>query len=689
MIDYSASGGVAIVRLDAPPLNVLDLKLLDALVHAIDRAECDKAVRGIVIASTSDSFTAGADINLFRNIATGSEAASLSKRFQDAFNRIEACVKPVAAAVTGPLMGGGTELALAAHFRVISDTTRISMPEITLGILPGAGGTQRLTRVIGVEAALDMLLSGKPVNAAKALEMGLVNAVCEKKDTVSMAIELVESGVRPVVSGERTDRTADAAVNESALLRGRKKAAAMRPEIIAAGAILDAVETGVKHSFNEGLGSERTGFSRCMEGRAARNRIHLFFAGRETARIVSPDCAEAFKIDSTAVIGMGSMGTGIAQAFAAAGKKVTVFDTDAKTAQAGLDRIAESFERKIGRGASTREDADAVLGRIGAAKELKELADADLIIEAVFEDVQIKSALLAKISENCKPQTVIASNTSTIDLDLLAKSVTNPSRFVGLHFFNPAHSMPLVEVIRRNDTDGRVIASAMKLAAQMHKTPVLVNNRVGFVVNRIFIPYMVEAFALLEEGAQPEEIDAAMVDFGFAMGPLTLIDMTGIDILLFTDRQMQEAFPSHLPLSLIASALVEKRMLGQKSGCGIYRYDKGDRTTKKSDLTQEIVERVRRESKSVLRSFNREEITSRLVMRLVAEAMRVAQEGIAMRESDIDVATVLGIGFPDFRGGVMRYARDEGARTVYERLRTLSDACGKRYEPGTYLQSII
>ncbi|MBN1308030.1 MAG: enoyl-CoA hydratase/isomerase family protein, partial [Chitinispirillaceae bacterium] len=611
----------------------------------------------------------------------------ISRRFQETFDRVEQSEKPVCMALAGSVMGGALELALAGHYRVCATNTRCSMPEINLGILPGAGGTQRLPRLIGLGAALDMLLSARPVDAKEALAVGLVDALCEPSKLISTAKKFVMLGKKPPAGSGLTDKIVDAAANAAAFEKARKKAAEARPEIIASHNIIEAVVAGITGSYAEGLVKEQAGFAQCMATPAARNKIRLFFAARAAANVPGLDNIEPSAVATTAVVGMGSMGSGIAQVFAAGGKKTFVMDIDDETAEKGVGRIAESLDRKVQRGSLSRQKANDILGRISIAKNWEALASADLIIEAVFENIETKKAVMENIGAVGSSTALIATNTSTIDLDVLAEKLPRPQRLVGLHFFNPAHSMPLVEVIRRETTDPAVVASALRLMKDLRKTPVVVNNSVGFIVNRLFIPYLVEAFRLIEEGARPDEIDAAMVAFGFPMGPLALIDMAGIDILSFTDRILRAAYPHHIPLSRIAATMVDEGLLGQKTGCGVYAYEKGDRTPAKSVRAEEIIARVRNESGGKLRSFTREEITGRLVFRLVGEGFRLIEEKVVLREADIDVATVLGTAFPDFRGGVIGYARDLGLTEVNARLSALAAECGERYQPCRYLLS--
>ncbi|MBN2272164.1 MAG: enoyl-CoA hydratase/isomerase family protein [Sedimentisphaerales bacterium] len=681
MIEYSKSAGIATVRLNNPPLNAIGFELLEELTAAVSRANADQDVRGIIVTGIDEHFSAGADVNIFKEIASADDAIRTSRIFQEAFDAVENSRKPCAAAMAGNVIGGALELAMACHFRVCTRRTKFSFPEVTLGINPGAGGTQRLPRLIGVEAALKMILTGKPIKADEALELGLVDRVCEADELIETAYELLQSGKRPTVTSQRTDKISDIAANDEAFRQAQQLIEKARPEIIAPKKVSDAVRMGIDDSCQAGLKAEQEGFAECMETLAARNKIYLFFAARQTNKIPELDAAAAMNIAATAVVGTGSMGTGIAQAFAASGLPVVITDAEKEAVEKALARIGNSLERRIQQGKMSRQRAEEVLGRISRAKDWNDIGKADLVVEAVFEDVAVKCGVMSQIEAVCRSDAIIASNTSTIDLDILAECLNHPQRLTGLHFFNPAHAMPLVEVIRRVDTDAGVIATAMKLVKDIRKTPILVKNRAGFVVNRLFIPYLKEAFQLLEDGAEPRVIDATMVDFGFSMGPLTLIDMAGIDILALTDKQMCSAFSYHLPLSQVALSLVERGCLGQKTGAGVYTYRQGDYTPQDSDLTRSIIADVQMQAGKAAREIDAAEVTDRLIMRMAAEAFRVVEEQIAQRESDIDVAMVLGTGFPDFRGGVLKYAYDLGINEVIHRLESLVGRFGERFQP--------
>jgi len=689
MIEVTVTDGVCVLRLNSPPVNTMTPALLDALRAAVRRAAAQADVRGIIVTGGADHFSAGADVGLFRDVARAEDAVRISRVFQDALQEVEDSPKPVVAAVAGRMMGSALELAMACHYRVCTPGTRFSMPEVTLGINPGAGGTQRLPRLVGVEAALKMLLTAGAVDARQALDLGLVDAVSQGHGLLDAARAVLGSAPAPRRTRDRTDKVDDAAANEAALRRAGKMLEGVRPEIVAPRKILEAVRAGLDDSFAAGLRAEQQGFAQCMATLATRNRIYLFFATRETAKAADLADAQPTVVATAAVIGMGSMGTGIAQALISRGVPVAVRDADEAAVGRGIERIRGSLQRRVEQGKLDAARAEGMMGLVSPAAGWEDVAAADLVIEAVFEDAQVKRAVIRQVEAACPAGTIIASNTSTISLDVLAEGMRHPERLIGLHFFNPAHRMPLVEVIRRDATPADVVATAMRFARALGKTPVLVRSREGFLVNRLFVPYLKEAFRLLEEGAEAPAIDAAMVEFGFPMGPLALIDMAGLDILVLTDGVLSAAFPRHGPLAQTAARLVERGHLGQKSGSGVYRYQKGDHTPLPSPAAEAVVAEVRREDGRTPRGVGDDEIVRRLVLRMVNEAFYVMEEGLAQRESDVDVATVLGLGFPDFRGGVLKYARDLGLGTVRADLDTLAGRLGARYAPCRFLETMV
>jgi 3-hydroxyacyl-CoA dehydrogenase/enoyl-CoA hydratase/carnithine racemase len=685
MVDYSISDNICILRLNNPPLNAINFQLLDDLTESLKRANENEIVKGIIITGGGEHFSAGADVNIFEKMTSTEEALNTSRRFQGAFDAVESSLKPIAAALAGTVLGGALELAMACHFRVCAHSSRFGMSEVKLGINPGAGGTQRLPRIVGPEIAFKMLLTGRPINVEEALQCGLVDARCDKERLIEICRSLLAASSRPVAASRRTEKVSDMSANEKALLGAQTRMQSARPENIAPRQIIEAAAVGLRDSYAAGLCKEQEAFARCMQTPAARNLMHLFFATRKTGKSPGLEAIVPKTINRVAIIGMGTMGSGIAQAFASAGKSVTVLDSCAPNVEKAVHGIKASLERKIKRGAMTPAQAIDIQKRIIPVNAIADIGQTDLIVEAVFEDIAVKQALIDQINAVCSRETIVASNTSTIDLDALAERLVDPGRLVGLHFFNPAHSMPLVEVVRCKTTSPDILAAAMRCMKDIRKTPVLVKNSAGFAVNRVFIPYFMEAFKIFEEGGRPHEIDSAMLRFGFPMGPLATIDMTGIDILAMTDRQMQAAFPYHLPLPRIVRELVGQGLLGQKAGAGVYKYDKDATAPKENERADGLADRMRRASGEDARVVPPEEVTERLVLRLVGEAFRVIEEGIVDRESDLDVASALGAGFPDFRGGVLKYAYDQGIDSIKNRLDALSGRFGGRFKPCQYI----
>lgn len=680
MLDYEVSDGVCVLRLNAPPLSTLTIQLLEMLRAAVRQANEDAAVRGIVILNAAEHFGVGADVQPSQLISSAEDAILMSRMFQDAFQEIEDSSKPVAAALAGSVLGLALQFAMACHYRVAAIGTRLSVPEVNLGINPAAGGTQRLPRLVGPAAALQMLLTAATVDAAKAVELGLIDAVFSAEQMTDGARELLHSAaVRK--TRDRTDKLPDKAARLAVYENTEQAVSRVRPEVVAPRKILDCVRTGLEESFDAGLRREQAALAECLATPGARGRIHLFFATRQTGKLPELGDAAGAAIDSAAVVGVGTMGSGIAQALLTAGVRVTVLDQDEAAAQKGLQFVRNAFQKRVADGKLSRERAERMTELLTATNRWEDAAQAGFVIEAVFEDVAVKRTVLHRLEEVCPPQTILATNTSTISLDELAADLRRPDRLIGLHFFNPAQRMPLVEVIRRESTPCEALATAVKLCRAMHKTPVLVKSREGFLVNRVFLPYLQEALSLFEDGAAAPEIDAAAVEFGFPMGPLALIDMVGVDILLHGQRVLHRAFRYHGPLSPIAVRLVQRGHLGQKTGRGVYRYEPGSHTPLASDETAEVVAEVREETRRQPRDVGREEITERLVLRMACEAYRVIEEGVARNPSDVDVAMVLGTGFPDFRGGPVKYARDAGLDKVRVRLEQLAAQCGERFFP--------
>ncbi len=686
MIDYDVAEGVCFLRLAAPNRNAIGLAMLEAIQASVARANDDPHVRAIALWGDSQLFSSGADLNLFREIRSDEDALRVSAVFQEAYQQVEDSAKPVIAAMAGTVFGGALELALACHARVAARNCRFRMPEVTLGIVPGAGGTQRLPRLIGLPTALAMLLRGETLDADRALGAGLVDAVCDADDLIAGVCRVAS----PPPDPRRTSRLDDPFRDREAVAKAFREAERIvektPPAIIAPRQILEAVRTGIEAGFAAGLRRERAAFAECFKTPAAQNKIYLFYATRQVSRVPELEAIEPGRVRRTAVVGMGTMGAGIVQAFAQAGLPVVALDQDDAASRRGLERIRQSLDKRVLQGKLTPQRRDERLALITLTSQWSDLAGADLVIEAVYEDPAVKQSVLARIEPWVAAEAVLASNTSAISLDVLASGMRHPERLVGMHFFHPAQHMPLVEVVRREGASLASIVTAMHVARTLGKTPVLVRNCTGFLVDRLFIPYVKEAFELLEDGADPAAIDRAAVAFGFPLGPLALIDMTGLDILVGSDRMIHAAYPRHGALSPVAIHLVESGQLGQKTGGGVYRYEPGDHTPHPSETTARLVAEVQRQRGRTPRAIADEAIAERLVLRMVNEALYAMDDGIARSAADVDVATVLGLGFPDYRGGVLRYADQAGLARVLDRLTRLADQCGQRFQPCPTLQ---
>lgn len=675
MIEYYVADGLAVLRLNAPPVNALTFALLDALVADLRRAAADPSVERIAILGEVDFFSAGADVSLFRHLATAADAMRVCRAFEAAYRAIEDSPKPVVAVLAGQTLGGALELAMACRWRLAVRNARLAMPEVKLGLCPGAGGTQRLPRLVGVKAAIDLMLTGQAISAERAFELGLVDALIPNAE-IETVLEAVAKLPNREKTRDRKEKLVDVTGHRVIFAEAAKLAAAGRREVVSPVEIVEAVRVGIEESFEAGLGREQEAFCRCAATSAARNKIYVFTACRETAKTPELTGVQALPVKTVGVLGLGTMGTGIAQAFVAAGIPVVAFDLDARAGEVAVGRIRASFDRRVSQGKIRPEQAMAAVARLTLAKEESALRDADLAIEAVFENLEAKRAALARLESLCRPNAVLATNTSTINLDALAAGMKQPDRLVGMHFFNPANTMPLVEIVRREDALPAAVATALRQAKTIGKTPVLVRNREGFVVNRVFIPYLKEAFLLLEDGADPAAVDRMGVEFGFPMGPLTLVDLAGIDILQHTDAILRSTFSYHGGPAVIVDRLVEAKMLGQKTGMGVYRYEAGDHKPRPNLEAMKIIAESRRPNAS---PPGDDEIGRRLVFRMVAEAFRTLHEHVVTRASDLDAAMVLGTGLADFRGGIVRHAQDVGLEHVRDVLADLAVRYGERF----------
>jgi 3-hydroxyacyl-CoA dehydrogenase len=663
-VSYQRIRSVGFLLIDHPPVNVLGAAVRAGLMRALDTALADDGALAIVIACAGRTFSAGADISEF--------GAPMSEpSLQSVFAAIEVSAKPVVAALHGTALGGGLELALACHYRVAGMDAKLGLPEITLGVIPGAGGTQRLPRIIGAIAALDMIISGAPVDAATAERLGLVDAVIHgdlRQGTQQFCEQLIEHGAKPRPT---RDRTVDSAGFDSAGVAAvlKKHSRALKGRTTQQ-LIVEAVTAATQPGFDVGLSVERhlADFSiTTTESKALR---HLFFAERQVAKVpgVSPDALKA-PIGRVAVIGAGTMGSGIATACADAGVAVTLIDSKPEGLERGLSLIASNYEASVARGRLTAEAAAERRARITDSLDLDASANADVVIEAVFEDLALKQGILGQVASITPASTLLASNTSSLSIAELARPCRDPQRVVGLHFFSPAHVMRLLEIVRTSTTAPAALGKALAVAKLLRKIGVVAGDAFGFIGNKMMLDgYWREAELLMLEGALPEQVDSAMESYGFAMGPARVNDLGGTDVGTKTRIELfkREARPD--PYFVIADALTAMNRLGQKTGAGFYRYEHGDRKALPDDAVTELIEQLAAKRGIARRSIEAKEIVERCMLQLINVGAQVLESGVAVRAADIDVVWVHGYGFPRHLGGPMFHADCLGLKQVLQRI---------------------
>jgi 3-hydroxyacyl-CoA dehydrogenase len=650
-VNYTLTGRIGVISVDNPPVNALSHAVRQGLLDAFETAASDDS-EAVLLICEGRTFIAGADISEF--------GKPLEEPWlPDLYNRIEASEKIVVSAIHGTALGGGFEAALATHYRCALASAKVGLPEVKLGLLPGAGGTQRSTRLAGVEAALDLMTSGVPIPAERALELGLVDRIIDEEllaEALAWVNELLESGAEPRRSGEQPVPVYDASIFNTYRATLAKKARGQ----VAPQAIVDCVEAAVTMTFDEGLRFERNRFMGLMQGEQSAALRHFFFAERQASKVEGLAKETPTRpIESVGIIGGGTMGGGIAMSFANAGIPVTLVEINDEALQRGLAIVRRNYEGSVKRGKLSEDGAAANLALISGATDYAALADVDLIIEAVFEDPELKKEIFAKLDDACKAGAILATNTSYQDVNAIAAATRRPQDVIGLHFFSPAHIMKLLEVVRADKTAGDVLAACMQLAKRIRKVPVVSGVCYGFIGNRMLQPYARQVQLLLLEGATPAQVDTAMEGFGMAMGPLRVFDLAGLDVGYKARQALPESRRGDPASYRVPDLLVEAGRLGQKSGAGFYAYDENRRPTPDPEV-QSIIEETAAELGMRRREITDEEIVNRLVGALVDEGRKIVEEGIAQRASDIDVVYVYGYGFPAYRGGPMFYGETAG-----------------------------
>ncbi|SEH94317.1 3-hydroxyacyl-CoA dehydrogenase [Methylobacterium sp. 275MFSha3.1] len=676
MVRQEVDGGVAVLTLANPPVNALGAALRAVLDEALTNAIADASVRAVVLAAEGKVFIGGADIGEF---GKPQHPPSLP----DILDRLDASPKPVVAAIGGAALGGGLELAMACHGRVAAPSARIGLPEIKLGIIPGAGGTQRLPRLIGPDAAFAMMLTGEPVSAEKAAALGIVDAVV-LGDLVAearkRALELADSGALPRVRDRSETLTPGARESFEA-----QAAEAVKRDQDATNvhALARAVRAGLEQDFDAAVAVERAEFRALVEDPRSKALRYAFFAEREAGRVPGlPKDTPRRPVRTAAVIGAGTMGGGIAMCFANAGIPVTVIETEEGALARGLDRVRGLYAGSAKRGSITEAQRDERVGRITGALGLENAGEADIVVEAAFEDLGVKREIFTKLDQVAKPGAILATNTSYLDVNAIAAVTNRPQDVLGLHFFSPANVMRLVEVVRAEKTAPDVLATALDLGKRLNKLPVTVGVCFGFVGNRMLERRSRAGERLLLEGALPHEVDAAVTGFGFRMGSFAMSDLAGLDI----GWRSRKDFGGRAP---VADSLAEQGRFGQKTGRGFYLYPDGARAGTRDPEVEALIARVAAEHGVARRSFTADEIVARLMYPMVNEGARILEEGIAARPGDIDTIWINGYNWPAWRGGPMHWADTVGLKTVAEALSRFAAETGDdSQEPAPLLKKL-
>lgn len=682
-VAYEVRDGVAVLTITHPPVNALSFTVRSGLFDGVERAESDPTVRSVLIRAEGRTFPAGADV---REFGRPRAEPILSK----VVARIEACSKPVVAAVQGTALGGGFEIALGAHFRLAERSARFGLPEIGLGVLPGGGGTQRVPRITGAGPALDLMLSGKPISAEKASDLGLVDALVDGdvgKAGFAFARDLADKGAKPRPTCDRRDGFADASAYGAAIAARRAEAA--KSPLEAPAKIVDCVEAAMLLPFEAGIAMERASFDDCENSDGARALRHAFFAERRAAKVPELEGATLREVNTIGVVGAGTMGTGIAVSCLDAGFPVTLVERDDEGLLRGVERIDAIYERSVSKGRMTEAARDARLGQLSGTTRMEDLAQVDLVIEAVFEETSVKEGVFAQLDAVMKPGAILATNTSYLDINALAATISRPEDVVGYHFFSPANIMKLLEIVVADKTDPNVVATGFALAKKLRKVPVRAGVTDGFIGNRILAAYRLAADFMLEDGATPAQIDAAMRAYGFPVGPYQVLDIAGLDISWARRKRLAATRdPAHRYVA-IGDRLCEHGWFGQKAGRGYYLYEEGSRVGKEDPEVLQIIAEERAAKGIVPRTFSVEEIQNRCLAAMANEGAHLVEEGVALRPSDIDVVQFYGYGFPRWRGGPMMAAELRGLLSVENALKSWVEEAPEFWEPAALWGELI
>jgi 3-hydroxyacyl-CoA dehydrogenase len=683
LVQLTKENGIAVITINNPPVNALSPGVPEGISEALDQIAQDDAIKAVVLIGGGRTFIAGADIKEFGKMTSGKPRGAGLLPF---LLKIEDGRKPVIVAIHGTAFGGGLEVAMACHYRVAVSSAQVGQPEVKLGIIPGAAGTQRLPRLAGVAKAVEMCTTGNPVKAAEALQFGIVDRIIEG-DLLAGAIAFARevAGNPAPKTRERNEKLGTAAGNAPLFSAARETVAKKQRGLLAPVAAMTAIEAATTLPFAEGCQVEQKLFVECLFSDQSKALIHVFFSEREVGKIPDvPKETPLIPIKSAAVVGAGTMGGGIAMVLANAGIPVLLKDADQAALDRGLATIQSNYANSVKRGRFTPQDAEERFKRITPTLSYDDFAKADLVIEAVFEGMALKKEVFKELDRVCKPGAILASNTSTLNIDEIASATSRPTSVIGTHFFSPANVMRLLEIVRGKATSKEVIATCMQLSKALGKIGVLVGNCRGFVGNRMFGPYRREAQFLVEEGASIAAVDKSLTDFGMAMGPLATGDLAGLDVGWRIRKEYRHLEKPGIRQPIIEDNLCELGRFGQKTGAGWYKYDE-QRRAMPDPAVDELIRKWVTEAKIPQREISAAEIVDRCIYALVNEGARILEEGYALRASDIDIIYLNGYGFPAYRGGPMWYADTVGLKQVLARISEFHRQHGEIWQPAPLL----
>ena len=685
-VHTARSGELLVVTIDHPPVNALSVEVRRGLMAAMDQAEADSNVKGVLLLGAGRAFIAGADIREFGR-------PPMQPILPVVCNRIEACRKPVIAAIHGPALGGGLEVALAAHYRLAMPGAKLGLPEVQLGLLPGSGGTQRAPRVMGVEAAVNLMLSGRHMTAQEALTSQLVDRLGEGTDVLqaglSYARELLANGAPVRRTRDLAAFKADHAHQMDVLEKIQKDVEKKSRGLFSPLKVIEAVRAGLEMPFDEALANERTLFLQCIDSPQRAGLIHAFFAEREVLKVPEVKNVAPRPLASVGVVGGGTMGAGIAVSVLDAGLPVTMIERDDEALAKGRFNVEKVYNGLMAKGRMTAHAKAQLMARFSTSTHYDALAHADLVIEAVFEEMSVKKAVFAELDRVCKPNAVLATNTSYLDIHEIAASIARPQDVIGLHFFSPANIMKLLEIVVPEKASADVVATAFSLATQLKKMPVRAGVCDGFIGNRILAVYRAAADHMMEDGCSPYEIDAAMRDFGYPMGPFQVSDLAGGDIGWATRKRRASTRAPNARYVQIADRICERGWFGQKSGRGYYLYPGGARTGVPDPEVLQIIDTERIRANIKPSALPAEHIVRKYMAAMINEGANVVHQGIALRPLDVDVTFVHGYGFPRYRGGPMKYADMYGLERVLGDIQEFAKQDPLFWQPSPLLVKLV